>query len=302
MQEVWNCVGKTISKQSHQVHAVSEACTCRCLMQTAWLFFGCKEPIVQRENPVLNTESLDLEWLENFRLNSQPELDYSCTVEGQAQALVGFPSMSLGCCLSDLLQKTICLQGCQRCLDFIQKGFFFDTFRLSQRMHCLKGFDFHGGSIGAYPIKFSQWRRFWGRITFHLSTLQSQKDTFTWQGANVNSWRTFHIIPYHPMTDETNTPTVWKMDKTCSAQTGPPRYHTCYCDLCHITIVPGELHVWCWWPHWEFPNRPPKKLTLRSLWINWYKLGSASTYKQPLVYHITNYIDHCISMYKYIHI
>lgn len=77
--------------QSHQVHAVSDqACTCRCLMQTAWLLFGCKEPIVQRENPVLNTESLDLEWLESFRLNSQPELDYSCTVEGQAQALVGF--------------------------------------------------------------------------------------------------------------------------------------------------------------------------------------------------------------------
>ena len=170
-------MGKPISKQSHQVHAVSDqVCTCRCLMQTAWLLFGCKEPIVQRENPVRkNTESLDLEWLENFRLNSQPELDYSCTLEGQAQALVGFNLYIIGMLSFGSLAKEICLQGCQRCLDFIKKGvclFFFDTFRLSQIMHCLKGFVFHGGFIGAYPIKFSQWRRF--LRTNHIPPVHTQ--------------------------------------------------------------------------------------------------------------------------------
>lgn len=131
--------------QSHQVHAVSDqACTCRCLMQTAWLLFGCKEPIVQRENPVLNTESLDLEWLENFRLNSQPELDYSCTLEGQAQALVGFNLYIIGMLSFGSLAKEICLQGCQRCLDFIKKGvcFFFRYLPAVSDNALLEGFCF----------------------------------------------------------------------------------------------------------------------------------------------------------------
>ena len=126
---------------------------------------------------------------------------------------------------------------------------FFGTFRLSPMMRCLKGFVFSWRFYRCvqYPMKFSQWRRFWGRVIFHLSTLKFQNEDLHLARCkcvfmtNMTMTFQYHPISSHDWWDE-YTNSVWRMDKTSSAQTGPPRHHTCYCDLCHITIVPGELH------------------------------------------------------------
>lgn len=111
--------------------------------------------------------------------------------------------MSLGCCLSDLLQKTICLQGCQRCLGFIKKGgcCFFRYLRADSDNALLVGLCFswrfyrclsHQNSANGGVFEDES------HSTCPHSSLQ--KETFTWQGANV---KFMTDIPYHPISSHT---------------------------------------------------------------------------------------------------